>query len=287
VRIRELFQLGRPVFSFEFFPPKDDSGVVQLFERIRELRKLRPDFVSVTYGAGGSTRDRTVELVTRIQKEIGLTAMAHLTCVGHTREEIAAVCARLRAAGIVNVLALRGDPPKGQEKFTAVDGGFTFASQLVAFLHENFDFTLGGACYPEKHVECQDAEADLRHLKGKVDAGVDFLVSQLFFDNADFFAFVERARNAGIGVPIVPGIMPITNLEQIKRFTQMCGAKLPESLVAKLERAGSDADEVFRIGCEHATAQCRDLLDRGAPGIHFYTLNKSTATREVYKRILE
>lgn len=287
MRIRDLFQLGRPVFSFEFFPPKDSAGVGLLFERIAELRKLRPDFVSVTYGAGGSTRERTVELVTRIQREIGLTAMAHLTCVGHTREEIAAVCARLRAAGIVNVLALRGDPPKGEERFRPVEGGFCFASELVAFLRENFDFTLGGACYPEKHVECADAESDLRHLKVKVDAGVDFLVSQLFFDNRDFFAFVERARAAGIAVPIVPGIMPVTNVEQIKRFTQMCGARLPESLLTRLERAGSDPVEVFRVGCEHATAQCRELLDRGAPGIHFYTLNKSTATREVYKRLIE
>ena len=167
MRIRELFQLGRPVFSFEFFPPKDEAGVAPLFDRIRELRKLRPDFVSVTYGAGGSTRHRTVDLVTRIQKEIGLTAMAHLTCVGHTREEIAAICARLRAAGIMNVLALRGDPPKGQTQSQAVEGGFRFASELAAFLRENFDFTLGGACYPEKHVECADAEADLANLKKK------------------------------------------------------------------------------------------------------------------------
>jgi methylenetetrahydrofolate reductase (NADPH) len=287
VRIRELFQLGRPVFSFEFFPPKDEAGVAPLFDRIRELRKLRPDFVSVTYGAGGSTRHRTVDLVTRIQKEIGLTAMAHLTCVGHTREEIAAICARLRAAGIMNVLALRGDPPKGQTQFQAVEGGFRFASELAAFLRENFDFTLGGACYPEKHVECADAEADLANLKKKVDAGVEFLVSQLFFDNQDYFRFVERARAAGIGLPIVPGIMPITNVEQVKRFTQMCGAKIPAPLLAKLEANPNDPEATLRIGVEHATAQCHELLDRGAPGIHFYTLNKSTATREIYKRLVE
>jgi methylenetetrahydrofolate reductase (NADPH) len=286
VRIRELFQLGRPVFSFEFFPPKDEAGMTLLFERIRELRKLRPDFVSVTYGAGGSTRDRTVELVTRIQKEIGLTAMAHLTCVGHTREEIASICARLRASGIVNVLALRGDPPKGETQFKPVAGGFRFASELAAFLRENFDFTLGGACYPEKHVECADAETDLANLKKKVDAGVEFLVSQLFFDNQDYFRFVERARAAGIGLPIVPGIMPVTNLDQIKRFTQMCGAKLPPALVEELDRNANDAEAILRIGVDHATSQCRELLDRGAPGVHFYTLNKSSATREIYKQLI-
>ncbi len=287
MRIRELFDLGRPVFSFEFFPPKDDAGTQTLFQRIQELRRLRPDFVSVTYGAGGSTRDRTIEIVTRIQREIGLTAMAHLTCVGHTREELAAVSARLRASGVLNVLALRGDPPKGETEFRAVEGGFSYASELVEFLRANFDFTLGGACYPEMHVEASDPDADLAALKRKVDAGVDFLVSQLFFDDADYFRFVERARAAGIGVPIVPGIMPVTNVEQIKRFTQMCGAKLPAELLARLERCGNDAVEVFRVGCDHATKQCRDLLDGGAPGIHFYTLNKSTATREIYKRLIE
>ncbi|MBI3818909.1 MAG: methylenetetrahydrofolate reductase [NAD(P)H] [Planctomycetes bacterium] len=287
MRIRELFQLGRPVYSFEFFPPKDDAGVGLLFERIRELRRLRPDFVSVTYGAGGSTRDRTIEIVTRIQKEIGLSAMAHLTCVGHTREQIATVCGKLRAAGIVNVLALRGDPPKGESEFHCVEGGFRYASELAAFLKDNFDFTLGGACYPEKHVEAPNADEDLLNLKKKVDAGVEFLISQLFFDNKDYFNFVERARAAGITLPILPGIMPVSNFEQIKRFTLMCGAKLPPDLLAKLERNASDPVEVFRIGCDHATAQCRELLDRGAPGVHFYTLNKSTATREIFKRLIE
>jgi methylenetetrahydrofolate reductase (NADPH) len=287
VRIRDLFELGRPVFSFEFFPPKDESGVDSLFERIRELRRLRPDFVSVTYGAGGSTRDRTIGLVTRIQREIGLTAMAHLTCVGHTREELAAVAARLRASGVLNVLALRGDPPKGEGQFRAVEGGFRYASELVAFFRENFDFTIGGACYPEGHVECSAREADLDNLKRKVDAGVDFLITQLFFDNADYFRFLDAARARGIGVPIVPGIMPITNFEQIQRFTKMCGAALPAELLTRLERCAGDAVEVFRVGADHATRQCRELLDRGAPGVHFYTLNKSTATREIYRRLIE
>lgn len=287
MRIRELFQLGRPVFSFEFFPPKDEAGIPLLFERIGELRKLRPDFVSVTYGAGGSTRDRTIELVTKIHKDIGLSAMAHLTCVGHTREEIATVCGKLRAAGIVNVLALRGDPPKGETQFKPVERGFRYASELAAFLKDNFDFTLGGACYPEKHVECPSADADLLNLKKKVDAGVEFLVSQLFFDNKDYFNFVERARAAGITLPIVPGIMPVTNFEQTKRFTQMCGAKIPPELQSKLEKNANDPVEVFRIGCDHAVAQCRELLDRGAPGVHFYTLNKSTATREIFRKLME
>lgn len=287
MRIRDLFDLGRPVFSFEFFPPKDDSGVDALFGRIQELRRLRPDFVSVTYGAGGSTRDRTIALVSRIQREIGLTAMAHLTCVGHTKEELAAVAQTLHDAGVRNVLALRGDPPKGESAFRAVEGGFRYASELVGFLEENFDFCVGAACYPETHVECRDHALDLAHLKIKVDAGVDFLVTQLFFDNADYFRFVDSARAAGITVPIVPGLMPVTNLEQIQRFTKMCGAKLPEPLLKRLERCAGDPVEVFRVGCDHATAQARELLDRGAPGVHFYTLNRSTATREVYKRLLE
>ena len=283
MRIRDLFSAGRLVFSFEFFPPKDEAGTESLARTIREdLRPLGPSFVSVTYGAGGSTRDRTVALVGRIRREFGIEAMAHLTCVGASRGEIALVLDRLQASGIENVLALRGDPPKGEDGFQPVDGGFRYASELTSFVRSRWGFCVGGACYPEKHVEAPDPETDLGNLKRKVEAGAEFLITQLFFDNADYFAFVRRARAAGIVLPIVPGIMPVANLDQVKRFTAMCGARIPAPLLARLEESPGEA---ARIGVEHATAQCRDLLARGAPGIHFYTLNKSAATREIFQAL--
>jgi methylenetetrahydrofolate reductase (NADPH) len=287
MRIRHLLSTGRPCFSFEFFPPKTDAGMDQLRLSVRALRDLSPSFVSVTYGAGGSTRDRTIELVSEIQRHHGINVMAHLTCVGATRDEIAAVLDRLGTAGIENVLALRGDPPKGQEHFVAVDGGFRYADELAAFIKKNYQFCVGGACYPEVHVECvgsngrRDADADLAHLVRKVDAGAEFLISQLFFDNNAYFDFVARARKAGIGVPIIPGIMPITNVEQVKRFTSMCGARVPELLLEELDRLKDREDAVLSQGVAYATAQCFDLLQRGAPGIHFYTLNKSASTRTI------
>jgi methylenetetrahydrofolate reductase (NADPH) len=287
MRIRELLSTGRPCFSFEFFPPKTDAGLVQLRESICALRDLNPTFVSVTYGAGGSTRQRTIELVAEIQRHHGLEAMAHLTCVGSSRDEVAQILDRLQAAGIDNVLALRGDPPKGEARFVPVDGGFAFASELTGFIRRNYGFCIGGACYPEGHVECtradgaRDLPADLAHLQRKVDAGAEFLITQLFFDNQAYFDFVARARAAGIGVPILPGIMPITNVEQIRRFTQMCGASIPEGLIRELDRLKDRDDAVLSQGVAFATAQCLDLLSRGAPGIHFYTLNKSAATRTI------
>jgi methylenetetrahydrofolate reductase (NADPH) len=274
-----------PVFSFEFFPPKDAEGVERLFETIAELRPYEPGYVSVTYGAGGGTRRLTVELVRRIKHEVGIEAMAHLTCVGATRQELGAVLAELSASGIENVIALRGDPPRGETRFVKTEGGLEHASELVALIRARHDLCIAAACYPENHVEALDAESDLRFLKAKVDAGADFLITQLFFDNADYFRFVERARAAGIDVPIVAGIMPITNLSQIKRFTALCGARIPAALLASLEACGADADAVRAIGVEHATAQCRDLIARGAPGVHFYTLNRSLATRHVLDRL--
>jgi methylenetetrahydrofolate reductase (NADPH) len=290
MRIRELLSKGRPCFSFEFFPPKTPAGLEQLRTSVRALRDLSPTFVSVTYGAGGSTRDRTIELVSEIQRHYGINVMAHLTCVGASREEISAVLERLAAAGIGNVLALRGDPPKGDATFTMSPNGFGFASELTSHIRKHFPaFCVGGACYPEGHVECvgpdshRDLNADLSHLQQKVDAGSEFLISQLFFDNNKYFDFVTRARNAGIAVPIIPGIMPVTNVEQVKRFTQMCGAAIPETLLAELDRLkdSEDEDAVLSLGVAYATAQCLDLLQRGAPGIHFYTLNKSAATRTI------
>jgi len=285
MRIVELFGRGRPVFSFEFFPPKTDEAAQSMLATVRDLADmLAPDFVSVTYGAGGSTRGRTVELVSRMQSELGLTTMAHLTCVGHTREELTTILDRLQSRGIKNVLALRGDAPAGQQ-FAPTPGGFGHASELAAFVRERYRFCLGGACYPEKHPEASSADDDLRWLAHKVEAGVDFLITQLFFDSEDYFRFVERARAAGIKVPIVPGIMPITSVTQIERFTEMCGARIPEELRARLRRFQDDPSVVMAIGIEHAIRQCRRLLEANAPGVHFYTLNKSHATRSILAAI--
>ncbi len=287
MRIRELLSTGRPSFSFEFFPPKTDKGLESLRTAVRALRDLDPSFVSVTYGAGGSTRDRTIELVTEIQRHYGIEVMAHLTCVGADRDEITAVVRRLEAGGVNNILALRGDPPEGQDKFVPNADGFTYANELTAFIKQGFSFGLGGACYPEGHVECKgsddkrDLVQDLQNLQHKVDAGAEFLITQLFFDNHAYFDFVARARSAGIGVPIIPGIMPITNVDQIRRFTEMCGSRLPETLIQEMDRLKESPEAVLSLGVAFATAQCFDLLQRGAPGIHFYTLNKSAATRTI------
>lgn len=282
MKIRNRLNPSDPCFSFEFFPPKTDEGTANLLKTLEDLAPLEPGFVSVTYGAGGSTRDRTVELVTRIKRDTGIEAMAHLTCVGHTREELRGLLHTLAGAKIDNVLALRGDPPQGQKTYEPVEGGFRHASELVRFIRdEDFNFCLGGACYPEGHVETASRDDDLRHLKAKVDAGLDFVITQLFFDNAFYFDFVERARRAGINVPIVPGIMPITNFEQVHRFTRMCGATVPMRLGLQLERVKDQPEALVQLGVAHATVQCMELLARGVPGIHFYTLNKSPATRMI------
>jgi methylenetetrahydrofolate reductase (NADPH) len=281
--IRELLASG-PSISFEFFPPKSDEAAAQLERTIAELGALQPAFVSVTYGAGGSTREKTIDVVTRIRGVAGIEAMAHLTCVGSTRDELRAVLELLTAAGIRNVLALRGDPPKGQSAFTAVEGGFRHASELVAFIREahGAHLCVGGAAYPEKHIECGNPAVDLNNLKHKVDAGLDFVITQLFFDNRHYWEFVERARAAGIGVPIIPGIMPITNAAQIERFTVSCGATLPFKLGAELDRRRDNPAAVMKLGVAHATSQAIDLLGGGAPGIHFYTLNRSSATKDIF-----
>src|SRR5262249_20535250 len=226
---------GVPSFSFEFFPPKDDAGFQSLFETVGALQQLKPTFVSVTYGAGGSTRRKTIELVTRIKQNLGLEAMAHLTCVGASRNEVQAVLEELVENNLQNVLALRGDPPRGETRFVPTEDGFRHASELVAFIRSNHDLSIGAAAYPEKHPESPTRESDLRYLKVKVDAGADFLITQLFFDNNDYWDFVKRARDIGIGVPIIPGIMPILSVPQIKRFTEMCGARIPAELLTQIE----------------------------------------------------
>ncbi|HVZ72993.1 MAG TPA: methylenetetrahydrofolate reductase [NAD(P)H] [Polyangia bacterium] len=282
MKLAKRFAPGSPrVFSFEFFPPKTDAGVANLERTVRELSDLQPAFVSVTYGAGGSTREKTLEIVRWIQREAHIPAMAHLTCVGATSAEIGGVLDRLLDAGVENVMALRGDPPAGQERFVATEGGFGYANDLVAYIRRRHGdrVTLGGAGYPEGHVECRDLDRDVANLKRKVDAGLDFVVTQIFFDNKVYFDFVARARAAGITVPIVPGIMPIRNLASVERMTKLCGASIPQTLFAELDRCRNDEASVAALGVAHATAQCVELLHGGAPGIHFYTLNQSPATR--------
>jgi len=285
--IRDLFRKPRPVFSFEFFPPRSEDAAAQLERTISDLRPLQPSFVSVTYGAGGSTREKTIDIVSRIRRDTGIEAMAHLTCVGSTKDELSAVLQRLADAGVENILALRGDPPKGQSTFQAVEGGFSYASELVRFIRQNYGdrFSVGGAAYPEKHIECGNPAVDIANLKRKTEEGLDFIVTQLFFDNQRYFDFVERARRAGITKPIVPGIMPITNASQVERFTVACGATLPFDLAEELDRVRNDAASVQQLGIQHAVQQCIGLLKGGAPGIHFYTLNRSHATVEIYQTL--
>jgi methylenetetrahydrofolate reductase (NADPH) len=286
-QLRFASERGEPIFSFEFFPPKTDAGVEGLFASLQALRPLQPAFVSVTWGAGGSTRGRSLELLTRIKRETELEAMAHLTCVGLSRAELAEALAAFRDAGIDNVLALRGDPPKGQSQFTVHPDGLRYASDLVSLArevgaaNEGRGFTIGGACYPEGHVETRDLPRDLENLKLKVAAGAQFLITQLFFDNRKYFDFVGRARAAGIEIPIIPGIWPITNVEQIERITAMCGASIPPALAAAMRVRRGDPEAALELGVAYATLQCADLLRKGAPGVHFYTLNRSPATRAI------
>lgn len=285
MKIIDILNSGKRTVSFEFFPPKDDAGFAELFKTIESLKPLDPSYVSVTYGAGGSTRRKTVDIVKRIKHEIGIESMAHLTCVGATKEEIQSVLDDLLAGGMENVLPLRGDPPKGVSEFVKTPGGFGYASELVEFIRSRYPFCLGAACYPETHPEAPDSETDLENLKRKVDAGADFLITQLFFNNADFFRFRDRAVARGIRVPIVAGIMPILSVNQIKRFTQMCGAAIPPDLLSKIEAVEDDPEAVRQLGMYHATRQCEDLLAGGVAGLHFYTLNRSTATRAICQAI--
>lgn len=280
-----MYRRGHPVVSFEFFPPKSEAGFDALFATIADLKRLDPGFVSVTWGAGGSTRRRTAELVARIQRDTGITAMAHMTCVGASAEDLAEALDGLARDGLENVLALRGDPPRDQPDFRPVAGGFAYASELVAFVRSRWDFCVGGACYPEVHPEAASAEADLAHLVRKVEAGAEFLITQLFFDPAHYFGFVERARAAGIDVPIVPGIMPVISARNVRRMASLCGACIPAALEARLAEVGDDEAATLEVGVEWATMQCRALLEGGAPGLHFYTLNRSPASRRVYENL--
>jgi methylenetetrahydrofolate reductase (NADPH) len=283
MRIAELYRRERPVFSFEFFPPKTDPGYEALYRTVVDLKRLNPDFVSVTWGAGGSTRRKTVEIVSRIQRDIGITAMAHLSCIGSTPDQIRETLGQLGDGGIDNILALGGDRPND---YVPPDGAFTYANELAAFIRENSSaFCLGGACYPETHPLAESPDADLGYFARKVAAGVEFAITQLFFDNRDYFDFCDRARAAGIDIPIVPGIMPVLSVASIRRMTTLSGAKIPVDLDARLRDAEDDDARTYAIGVDWATQQCRELLDRGVPGIHFYTLNKSRATQSIFHNL--
>ena len=278
---------GKPVISFEFFPPKTDEGDRSLLEKqIPALLLARPDFCSVTYGAGGSTRDKTLKIVDNIQRQHGLTALAHLTCVNHTRDEVRALLEKIRALGCKNILALRGDAPGGGE-FQPTPGGFEFSAQLVKFIREQGDFSVGVAGFPEGHVACKEGKhADWRHLREKVEAGADFVLTQLFFDNADYFEFRDHvAGKLGVRVPLVPGVISIVSATQITKFTQLCGSKIPPPLRAKLDQLGTDDEAAAKFGIEYATRQCEELLRAGVPGLHFYTLNKAHSTVAVLKNL--
>ena len=284
MRLDALFKPDQPTVSFEFFPPKNDEGWTSLYQTIEQLRPLSPSYVSVTYGAGGSTRSKTIELAGKIQNELGIDVLAHLTCVGHTADEIGAILDQLWAANVHNILALRGDPP-GSSVWTKTPGGFEHADELVKYTRGRNDFFVACAGFPEGHPQCLNIHRDLEHLKAKVDSGSHAIVTQLFFDNNDFLRFRDDCRRAGIHVPIVAGIMPIQNVSQIKRFVTMCGAKIPNRLLNKLEPLEADSDAVYKAGIEYAANQCRDLMFHGIDGLHFYTLNKSTATIDVVKQL--
>jgi methylenetetrahydrofolate reductase (NADPH) len=281
VRINELLDHRRPVFSFEFFPPKTDEGRRTLESTLQVLTGDAPDYVSMTYGAGGSTRNETVELTRWIKHDLGIEAMAHLSCVGEPKERLVEILDQVEAAGVENVLALRGDPPRGESEWRPHPGGLSFSVELIRLIRERFDLCVGAACFPEIHPDAPDRRSDLSYAREKQEAGAGFLITQLFFDNELYFDFVEEARGAGISVPIIPGIMPITNLGQIKRFTEMCGASIPAELERELNGRADDPEAVAELGVAYATLQCSDLLARGAPGIHFYTLNRSPATRAI------
>jgi methylenetetrahydrofolate reductase (NADPH) len=281
MRIDQILEERRPCFSFEFFPPKDDEGTERLFHTISELEHDDPAFVSVTYGALGSTRDRTLNVVRRIKQETDIEPMAHFTCVGATVDELRATLDEMREIGIDNVLALRGDPPQGETEWRQTPGGLEYSTELIDLIAREYPFAIGAASFPEVHPEAPDLDHDLRFMRKKVEAGASFLITQLFFDNDLYFDFVEHARAMGIDVPIIPGIMPITNFKQIKTITGLCEASIPADLEAELQARAEDPEAVAELGTAYASFQCADLLARGAPGIHFYTLNKSPATRAI------
>ena len=265
---------NRRTLSFEFFPPRDEQGVERLFETINSLKRYDPDFIDITYGAGGATQRLTVELCVRAYRESSMTVMAHLTCSAQSREMVHSILGRFDADGIENVILLRGDPPRGEENFVPAEDGFAHATDLIQHANQNFDFGIAAACYPEAHPESSDIESDLYYTKLKVEQGADYLITQLFYDNTYYYDFVERARKAGITVPIIPGLMPILSTSQIRRITSLCGATIPSELDSQLERHADDNRAVRQIGIEHTLRQAQALMAGDIPGIHFYVLNR-------------
>ena len=280
MKIKDIIQHTRTI-SFEFFPPKTADGLPEVFQALGRLKPFRPDFVSVTYGAGGSTRALTEEITMRVKKEVEVEVMAHLTCVGQTKGDVHGVLERLESAGIDNVIALRGDPPRGQQGFVPTEGGFKHATELIEHIRRGFRFGIAAACYPEGHVESPDPATDLEHTKLKVSNGADFLITQLFYDNSYFFDFLDRARGAGINVPIIPGMLPILNTRQIRRFTALCGARIPPALDRQLDKFADDDDAVRDLGVEYATKQVKELWDNGVAGVHFYVLNRTYSVSKI------
>ena len=280
MKIREILQEKRTV-SCEFFPPREEDGIPGVFRAIDRVGAFNPDFVSVTYGAGGSTRSFTERITMQVKQETDLEVMAHLTCVAQTREEVHEVLGRLDEAGVDNVIALRGDPPRGQENFVPAEGGFQYATELIDHIRANFEFGLAAACYPEGHTESPDLDSDIRYAKKKVEKGADFLITQLFYDNKYFFEFMDRAHRAGIDVPIIPGVLPILNTAQIRRFTSLCGATIPSELNSKLDEYAEDDNAVRELGVEYASRQVEELWENGVPGIHFYVLNRSYSVSRI------
>jgi methylenetetrahydrofolate reductase (NADPH) len=282
VRVDEILANRVPCFSVEFFPPKTTEGRATLFETVEVLKELEPAFFSVTYGAGGATREGTVEMTETIKRDHGVETMAHLSCVGETTGRLREILDRITGAGIENVLALRGDPPRGQRDFVQPEGGLRSAAELAALISDAYpQVAIGGTCFPEVHPEAASPEADLAYLRTKVESGASFLISQLFFDNRVFFDFVEAARAAGIDAPIIPGVIPVASYAQVRRICELCSASIPNPLAEAMAACGGDERAEFELGVAYASQQCAELLRGGAPGIHFYALNRAPATRAV------
>lgn len=287
MKLSAAYGPGKFGLSFELFPPKTPQGITSLFQHVTRLVEFKPSFVTCTYGAGGSTQETTLDIVARVHREFGLPVATHLTCVGSTVDQLREYLRTAHASGVANVVALRGDPPKGDTSFTPVAGGFRYANELVSLIHSEFpELGIAVAGYPETHQEAPSPDADLANLKRKVDAGADVVVTQLFYNNDDFFRFRDRCHAVGIRLPIVPGLLPVTNFAQIKRITSLCGAQLPAPYVRRLEEAGDAVEAQFDIGVEFATRQTQELIESGVPGIHFYVLNRSEATAAVLGNVV-
>lgn len=285
-RIKSLLQRQHPLFSVEFFPPKNEVGARQILRTAKAIQESGPDFVSITYGAGGGTRERTLAYGELLKDIFGFEVMPHLTCVGHSKDELRAIIGGFRKAGFHNIMALRGDPPKGETTFKPHPDGLAYGSELVSFIRETFpEFGIGVGGYPEIHPDSADMESEIRWLKHKVDCGADFVTTQLFFDNADFFAYVDRARSAGVSVPIIPGILPALSADQLRRLLNFCKAAIPVELMESLDAVADDEEAARRIGIDWAENQIRELLAKGAPGVHLYIMNRSASTVELVQRL--